>query len=568
MLILSTLASFGWKTLLILFDVSIKAAVMTAAMVFLIKVCHLKNNWLRHYAWLTVLCLMLLLPLLMPYLPSISIPVLPQVIASHNELAWPRHSQSSVITQPNTIIQSPVSSNPESRAPIETSVDNGGKQSFFSGLDYLLPILLVIGYWLGVVFMFTRLGLGLIFSHRILSDQQLVMDEEVTNFCRDQLANHLFRCRVSVHTCPRILVPITVGWLRPKILLPAGWRDWPVAKVKAVLMHELTHIRHYDYLFNRLAAINQCVYWFHPVAWLLPRKLAELAEQASDDAAILLTGSQVKYAEYLLEVAAALVDQPTRTLIGPAMAKSNELGRRIEAILDTNRKSARNLSIAGRVTALLFMVATLTLMAIPHLTNLPVEAAILKAENNTTALKPLPLLAASHAEFKEHNLAQEARRPSTNTRESLKPTYKPSSDANRQQMGTDQKSHLAEGETNVAPENSSLPSNPSITTSGPSVPNELNKDESFTNRTGIFEVEFNPGSSAKTTELNVSVKLESGRMRWVMIDPNGVVRLTGHGSGGNVGTGSGNLRSLNGTWKLRIELMDATATCHIHWVAH
>jgi hypothetical protein len=70
-----------------------------------------------------------------------------------------------------------------------------------------------------------------------------------------------------------------VGWLRPRVLLPLEWREWDRNKLDAVLAHEGAHVRRRDGLIAALAAVNRCVFWFHPLAWMLERKLALLASR-------------------------------------------------------------------------------------------------------------------------------------------------------------------------------------------------------------------------------------------------------------------------------------------------
>jgi len=74
-----------------------------------------------------------------------------------------------------------------------------------------------------------------------------------------------------------IAVPLTVGWLRPKILLPLKWRELDREKLDAVLAHEGAHVRRRDGLVAALAGINRCIFWFHPLAWWLERRLRFLA---------------------------------------------------------------------------------------------------------------------------------------------------------------------------------------------------------------------------------------------------------------------------------------------------
>ena len=97
-----------------------------------------------------------------------------------------------------------------------------------------------------------------------------------------------------------------------------------------------------------LAAWNCAVYWFHPVAWLVRRRLAVLAEQVCDDAVIRATGSRNEYAQNLLDMAGRLTAASGR--LGPAgvaMARTANVVNRIEAILDNDRPLSRKIGAAA-----------------------------------------------------------------------------------------------------------------------------------------------------------------------------------------------------------------------------
>jgi beta-lactamase regulating signal transducer with metallopeptidase domain len=85
-------------------------------------------------------------------------------------------------------------------------------------------------------------------------------------------------------------VPIAIGFFQPRILLPSEWREWPPHKPRAVLAHERAHVRRGDWAVAVFARVNRAIYWFHPLAWWLERKINLLAEQACDDAAVIATG--------------------------------------------------------------------------------------------------------------------------------------------------------------------------------------------------------------------------------------------------------------------------------------
>ena len=186
----------------------------------------------------------------------------------------------------------------------------------------------VVAYGAGVLAFLIRLAFGYLFTRRLVRASRAIDRPWAT----------------EVYESSWISVPLTVGWVHPKILLPLGWDEWDEAKLQAVMAHERTHVRRGDWAIAVLAGLNRCIFWFHPLAWWLERRLAFLAEQACDDSALLLVGTG-PYAQALLDMAAAVKAGQGR-LVWEAMAMANvaEVRQRIERILDETRQIPKGLT--------------------------------------------------------------------------------------------------------------------------------------------------------------------------------------------------------------------------------
>jgi beta-lactamase regulating signal transducer with metallopeptidase domain len=55
--------------------------------------------------------------------------------------------------------------------------------------------------------------------------------------------------RAQLLVSPRIGSPVTFGWRRPAVLLPAGFTTLPAEAQRGILCHELLHVRRRDWLF-------------------------------------------------------------------------------------------------------------------------------------------------------------------------------------------------------------------------------------------------------------------------------------------------------------------------------
>jgi len=94
-----------------------------------------------------------------------------------------------------------------------------------------------------------------------------------------------------------VVTPVAAGIVRPSIILPRAWRTWPDDSVRAVLAHESAHVRRHDAIVTFIARMNRAVFWFHPLAWWLERKLALTSEHVCDEAAAVAAGEPRRYAE-------------------------------------------------------------------------------------------------------------------------------------------------------------------------------------------------------------------------------------------------------------------------------
>jgi len=92
---------------------------------------------------------------------------------------------------------------------------------------------------------------------------------------------------VRLHVSRFVNSPLTIGFIKPIILVPAGFlSNLPPAQIEAVLLHELGHIRRYDYLLNLLQSTIKTVLFFHPVIHIICKMIDTDREKACDDLAV------------------------------------------------------------------------------------------------------------------------------------------------------------------------------------------------------------------------------------------------------------------------------------------
>jgi len=125
------------------------------------------------------------------------------------------------------------------------------------------------------------------------------------------LTNLLEECRqkagVAAPVClivsEGIGAPALLGWLRPRILLPAHLAtSMPEESLRAIFLHELAHFRGLDIPLAWLFAAARVVHWFNPCVYLADAGRAAFCEEAADEGALrrMCGAGGVRYGEILL----------------------------------------------------------------------------------------------------------------------------------------------------------------------------------------------------------------------------------------------------------------------------
>jgi len=236
------------------------------------------------------------------------------------------------------------------------------------------------------IFMLIRLALGVFLGRRLERESRRIEESNA-------LARLQFFTRASgLRAAPRLAesdllsVPVTFGVRRPAILLPAGWRDWDAAELDAVLAHEISHVVRRDALAERLSLLHRAIFWFSPLSWWLTRHLADLAEEASDDAALAAGADRTRYAETLLEFFAALEAAPGRVWWqGVSMATAGQAEKRVDRILEWKGSVAMRLKKPVVIAYVLLAIPVICLIAAfrPTIINIHSEPAQQTAPHTT-----------------------------------------------------------------------------------------------------------------------------------------------------------------------------------------
>lgn len=328
----------------------------------------------RHLVWCLSVVSLLLLPALSLALPTWRVTWLPQWNTEPTHLAptiqatlAPTENVEPVqLSTPTAAIIPP--------APSETTVMHdviavASGETFSTKQD---PISwLAIGWLTGGFLTLVPLAIGLWQLTALHRRSRVIEDERwqaLLGVLQSQLA---VRRTVQLRQSAAGLLPLTWGAFRPVLIVPAEANEWSEDRRRLVLLHELAHIRRWDWLTQLVAHVACAMYWFNPLVWLAARQMQIERERACDD---LVLASGVKgsdYAQELLAIAADLPDSRLSTLVAVPMVRRSALEDRLRGILDNRR------SRAGLTYLVVCLSALLTVAAIAPLAMLraaPLEA--------------------------------------------------------------------------------------------------------------------------------------------------------------------------------------------------
>jgi len=229
-----------------------------------------------------------------------------------------------------------------------------GAESAAAGMSVAGAILFV--YVVGAVTVFASTLAGVWRARRVLQRARLA-DAQWRSAMDDARSMLGIRRRIRVLVSRDVSVPLTWGYWRPVVLLPASLPKWSADERRLVMLHEAEHARSADWLFALAARAACAVYWFHPAVWWTSNQLRAECELACDERVVAAGARRSDYADLLVRAVDALAVPGNADAI-PALALSRRGGlrSRLSALLDGRREArplARRWGAAATVATLI-----------------------------------------------------------------------------------------------------------------------------------------------------------------------------------------------------------------------
>ena len=398
----------------LLIDTALKGSLLILAAAIVAYLLRDRSAAARHAAWSAAVVGHLALPVLTLLVPQWRIPILPAPpwleapAATAPQLA----NQSTGIEVTSAPSGAGVATNADPQVTTATPIvpgpgatsDNkaareGSTRSAVTAAVKSWPLVSAFGLlWiLGAMLVLLRLAIGTWRVGKLAKNGDRVDDGEWLSLTQ-RLAKGLGITRpLTLLRGNSLAVPVTWGVVYPAVLLPPDAGEWPEARRRFVLVHEMAHVKRFDALTQLVAQITIAILWFDPLIWIAAHRMRVEREHACDDYVLRDGTTPSLYAGELLEMVQS-IGSPRHDSAAPAfaalaMARRSEFEGRMLAILDPRQ----NRHTLGRTSAIIASAA-LALMVIPLAALRPFETNAVAgaprgaatASTNPTTAAPVP----------------------------------------------------------------------------------------------------------------------------------------------------------------------------------
>ncbi|HLF44983.1 MAG TPA: M56 family metallopeptidase [Chitinophagaceae bacterium] len=160
--------------------------------------------------------------------------------------------------------------------------------------------------------------------------------------------------KVQIWISDLVQSPVTIGFLKPVILIPvAAINQLTTQQLEAIILHELYHIRRYDYFINLIIHFIKTILYFNPFVILFVKTVEREREHSCDEMVIQFQFRPSDYAAALLLLGKNNQEQ----MLMAASGKNKDLLQRVETIMGISKKTKYSFrQLSGSLFTILFII--------------------------------------------------------------------------------------------------------------------------------------------------------------------------------------------------------------------
>lgn len=331
----------------------------------------------RHFVWASSLGMLLLLPGFLLLLPPARVLPAGMSLTHRKPVTSPSEGTSPILTRPPTSRpdtsavtrirpdgvfseemdpHSPKALVEEVKSP---TTEKTPKLPEHGKEPWSIESVLLVVWAIGAVVLLLPLAFGTWASWQLSRAFPAMTDGDLVQ-ATHAIARELRITPPYVHLGSTGAMPMVWGVLRGHLLLPDEAVTCDGFPLRAVLLHELAHLRRRDSLTMVIGQLARAIYWFNPLAWLAVYRMRIERERACDDDVLRNGVRPSDYAASLLEIATNLRPRPAKAT-ALAMADATRIEHRVRTILDVNQNRRSVSTGSAMVTLLVAILVTVSL---------------------------------------------------------------------------------------------------------------------------------------------------------------------------------------------------------------
>ncbi len=248
---------------------------------------------------------------------------------------------------------------PQASTEVTSPGVSGTNLSFVQVIEYYFSqnVSVIVTLWLLGFILFSMRFIGCVLYVQRLKTVGINPLNDFWYYRLKELSNSIgVKQLVEIYESSKVKAPVAMGYLKPVILLPLGMlTGLPQEQVEAIIIHELAHIKRYDFILNLIQTLIETIFFYHPVVWWITSTINSERENCCDDSTLKLCGGSLVYFKALYNLQQICSEENELALA--AIGKKNQLFRRINRMTTKNKNTSYGVKFAAFAVLLLVMTA-------------------------------------------------------------------------------------------------------------------------------------------------------------------------------------------------------------------